>query len=92
MRSELGGNHVKKRSFLVPLAAAVTALTTAGAVANAKPVVTSTISSASEASTQSQPTPAEPLVIQRGKMAQYGHSSHGSHASHASHASHYSSR
>jgi hypothetical protein len=82
---------MRKRSFLLPLAVSLTALTAGTAVASAKPVV-STAATLSETVSPSPPTVAEPLVLKRTKIAQYGHSSHASHASHSSHSSHHSSR
>jgi hypothetical protein len=87
----LGGHHMKKRSFLLPLAVSLTALVAGGGIATAKPVTPTKVSAVTEVSVPVTPAPAKPLVLQRiggTKMAQY----HSSHASHASHASHYSSR
>lgn len=83
---------MKKRSFLLPLAVSLTALTAGVNVASAKPVTAVTPATEVVAPTAQPST--TPLVLQRAigvRTAQY-HSSHASHASHSSHSSHYSSR
>ena len=88
------GTTMKKRSFLLPLAVSLTALTAVSGIANAKPVMPIAAPIVGVASPAAS-APAKTLVLQRAtgtKMAQYGHSSHGSHSSHSSHSSHHSSR
>jgi hypothetical protein len=90
----LVGDHMKKRAFLLPLAASLAALVGAEAQASV-PAATLPISQpAMEGpAIAGSPAPA-PLVLQRSNdqptFARHG--SHSSHASHASHSSHYSSR
>jgi len=97
---------MKKHAFLIPLAAAIAALTDSGSVA-----VTSDTSANSNTPenpgvaehsasnsfvVQTSPERADSFVLARSEdglmfAAHESHSSHSSHASHASHASHISS-
>jgi hypothetical protein len=74
---------MKKRAFLLPLAASLTALV-AGAGSVAAKSTEPSISSQS-----SVPPGAKPLVLKRVGLTQMAqsHSSHGSHGSHGSHTS-----
>jgi hypothetical protein len=84
---------MKKRTFLLPLAASLAGFAATGAEA-APATQPQTESQATEVLANSAAHP-KVLLLTRAKdepmYAQY-HSSHTSHASHASHRSHYSSR
>ena len=90
---------MKKRAFLLPLAASVAALIAGSETSLATTTTAPIQTSISNIGEPAAPPAPKPLVIERSnsgpQMAQYGHSSHASHASHGSHASHrshYSSR
>jgi hypothetical protein len=92
---------MKKRSFLLPLAVSLAALTAGSGTAIAALVAPTLTVSAAEASPVAKPdvlAPAKPLVLERSKSIRaqfadhYSHRSHSSHSSHSSHRSHYSSR
>ena len=84
---------MKKRSFLVPVAAALTALvsvTASPVPANAKADV-ATVSIVPV--TQTPVLPSDLLLERSDAKTQFAqHRSHSSHSSHRSHSSHYSSR
>ena len=90
---------MKKRSFLLPLATALTALVGLGAPgAQASLAAPTETASIAEPGVKLPESGTSDLVIERSsargqKFAQHrSHGSHGSHGSHSSHSSHYSSR
>ena len=86
---------MKKRSFLLPLAVSLAALTAGSGIATAKEVAPTTVSAPTGISPSDVIPAAKPLVLNRAaanKVQYAAHRSHSSHSSHSSHRSHHSSR